>query len=63
MSEDVSMWSYWRRKRGGVKETLESDYPELLANDPVLQQAAAQIRVGELAIEARMQELEDEADD
>lgn len=63
MSEDASMWGYWRREYGSAISALTEQFPETLAKDPVLQQAAAQIRVAEMAIESRMQELEDQFDE
>jgi hypothetical protein len=45
MSECPSMWIYWKDKRG-IREALEYDYPELLKNNPELQQALAMIKNG-----------------
>ena len=60
MSEDLSMWGYWRDKRGSASEAVESDFPNTLVNDPVLQASVNQIKALELAIDARMEQLADE---
>jgi hypothetical protein len=50
------MWDYWCSKYGRV-EVLRDYYPELLAGDPRLTFAVAQIENCEAAIDARMAEL------
>jgi hypothetical protein len=62
MSECPSMWIYWKDKRG-IREALEYDYPELLKNNPELQQALAMIKNGERAINVIMGELPFNTDD
>lgn len=54
--EPPHMWGYWRDKYG-IADALKDYYPELLKGDPVLSAAVAQLRMAELAIEARMQEI------
>jgi hypothetical protein len=50
------MWAYWRNKYGAA-DALEDYFPQTLAADPVLSSALAQIKVANLAIEARMDQL------
>jgi len=63
MSEDLTMWDYWKSKHASPKDAVESHYPRTLENDRVLQQAVAQTQAGELALNARMEQLADEAED
>jgi hypothetical protein len=51
------MWEYWRGKYGHV-DALEEYYADLLASDPRLISAVAQLRNAKAAIDARMAELE-----
>lgn len=59
MGEELHMWSYWKDERDAVT-ALEDGYPELLSKDPILQVCVAQIKAAELAINARMDQLEAE---
>lgn len=58
MDEDPTLWGYWKDKHG-LKEAIEFQYPNTLANDPTLRHALAQIQAGELALNARMEQLKD----
>jgi hypothetical protein len=57
MDAPITSWSFYRGEYATAGATLEAQYGELLARDPVLQHAVAQARVAELAIEARMAQL------
>lgn len=63
MSEDLTMWDMWRRDYRSPKDAVEEHYPNTLANDPVLRHALAQIETGELALNARMQQLADQEEE
>lgn len=53
---ELRSWRYWRDKYGRVEALLEY-FPKLLASDPRLSLAVAQIQNAEAAIDARMAEL------
>ena len=54
-NENKEMWSYWRDKRG-IVDALQSDYPETLKANTMLQALVAQIVSAELAIDKIMSE-------
>lgn len=57
MTSDITMWHYWKDEYFSLRLAIEGQYRDLLTSDPIIAQAVAQIRVGEMAIEARMEEL------
>lgn len=59
---ELHMWTYWRDKYGPA-EALEEYFPELLKSDPILKAAHAQFIVGKQALESRMAELVQQAQD
>ena len=63
MRESLSMWSYWREKRGSAIDAIESDYPQLLASCPSLQEAVAMIKRGEALIDEFMDGDREEGDE
>lgn len=61
---DASMYQFFRDRYYTAVATLENAYPDMLKTDPVLAAAAVQIKVAELAIAGRMEEIADtESDD
>lgn len=58
-TENLDMWDYWRDEKG-LQAALEDYFPQTLAGDAVLQSALAQLRVAQIAIGMRMQELVDQ---
>ena len=56
--QQIGMWSYWRDKYGPVV-ALKDYYAGVLAEDPMLQRAVAQIQDAEWTINHRMEELSD----
>jgi hypothetical protein len=62
----VSVGWQWRNAKGTyshISDALECRFPEALKKDPILQAAFAQIKIGEIAIEGRMEQLIAEAPD
>ena len=59
----LSMWNWHRNDYYTVSGALEDKYPQLLAKDAILHTAMCQIRVAELAIDKRMEQLREESDD
>ena len=59
MAEDLSMWSYWRDKRGSSVDAVESDFTETLKGDPYLLYLVNQAKATEAAINQYMERLED----
>ena len=55
-NSSMRMWSYWRDKYGTVT-ALQDYYPALLADDPVIRTAAANIEINRAAVELRMTSL------
>lgn len=52
----MDMWEYWRDKYGAL-DAVKEQYPATLKGDVLLSVAVAQIELGTLALEARMQQL------
>ena len=53
------MWRYWVEKECGVADAMRHHYPKTARGDLVIAAALAQIEMAELAINARMQQYED----
>ena len=53
------MWRYWVDDEGGVVDAMRRHYPKTARGDLVIAAALAQIEMAELAINARMQQYED----
>lgn len=54
---DAYMWRELR-KRGDCAQAIRENYPELL-NDPVIAHAVVMIEVAQLALDSKMQQLEE----
>lgn len=55
--KDLHMFNYWADKKG-LKDAVKDYYPDTLAKDPVISMALAQIELSELAIQARVADLQ-----
>ncbi len=53
-----AQWKYHRNRYSTAADTVQREFPQVAA-DPVVVAALAQIQVAELALSARMEQLED----
>lgn len=62
MKNPMRMVQFWIDKKG-LDEAIDEYYPDTLAKDPAIAAARLQMKNAERAIMARIDELQDEAED